>query len=45
MKPWLRTLLIVLFAGVFLVSGYFLLDYYMESKAQKDQFDDLAALM
>lgn len=45
MKNWLRTVLLIVFAGIFLVSGYFLLDYFLESKAQKDQFHDLAALM
>ena len=45
MKNWLRTVLMVVFAGIFLVSGYFLLEYYLESKTQKDQFHDLAVLM
>lgn len=45
MKNWLRTVLLIVFAGIFLVSGYFLLDYYLDSKAQKDQFSTLAKLM
>lgn len=45
MPRWLRNSLMILFAAVFLVSGYFLLDYYLDSKTQKDQFRDLAALM
>lgn len=45
MKPWLRTILLIVFSLTFLVSGYFLLDYYMESRKQKNQFDELAQLM
>ena len=45
MKGWLRTALIIVFAGIFLVSGYFLLTYYLDSKTQKDQFSELAELM
>ena len=45
MKNWLRTVLLIFFAGVFLVSGYFLLDYFLESGKQKSAFNDLAELM
>lgn len=45
MKRWLTNILIVIFAGVFLVSGYFLLDYFLESGKQKSEFDNLAAIM
>ena len=45
MKPWLRTLLIVVFAVIFIISGYFLLDYYIASHKQKAQFSQLADLM
>ena len=45
MKNWLRTVLLIFFAGVFLVSGYFLLDYFLESGKQKTAFNDLAELM
>lgn len=37
--------LIVLFSIIFLVSGYFLVDYLIESKREKDLFDDLAGLV
>lgn len=45
MKGWVTNLLIVFFAAVFLVSGYFLVDYYLESNAQKSEFDNLASIM
>lgn len=45
MKRWLTNLLIVIFAVIFLVSGYFLLDYFLESGKQKSQFENLANLM
>ena len=45
MKGWLRTTLMILFACIFLVSGYFLLDYFLESGKEAEQFDQLAAIM
>lgn len=45
MKRWLFTVLIILFALIFLVSGYFLLDYYLASRKNKNSFDDLAQIM
>lgn len=45
MKPWLRTILLIFFSLIFLVSAYFLLDYYLESRKQKNQFDELAQIM
>ena len=45
MKPWLRTTLLIIFAGVFLVSGYFLTDYFLESGKQKTAFNKLAEIM
>lgn len=45
MSRWLRNILLVIFLGIFLVSGYLLVDYFLESRTQQAQFDDLAALM
>ena len=45
MKQWLRTILLVVFSLTFLISGYFLLDYYLESRKQKTEFDALAQIM
>lgn len=45
MKSWLRTVLLIFFAGVFLVSGYFLTAYFWESGKQKSAFNELAKLM
>lgn len=45
MKRWLSNLLIILFAGIFLVSGYFLLNYFIQSRQQQTQFEDLASIM
>lgn len=45
MKKWVRTGLILIFFTVFLVSGWMLLDYYLESQKQQSQFDELAQLV
>ena len=45
MKKWVYHLLIVVFSGVFLVSGGVLLCYYLESRAQSRSYDQLAALV
>ena len=45
MKPWLRKILLIVFSLIFLVSAYFLLDYYLESRKQKSEFDQLAQIM
>ena len=37
--------LLILFIGVFVVSAWYLADYFLHSKQQADQFDDLAALV
>ena len=43
MPRWLRILLIVLLAAVFLFSSYQLLSYYGESRKRKAQFGELSA--
>ncbi len=45
LQKTVRTVLIVIFAAVFLVSGYFLLDYYLESRQQAQSFDQLAQMV
>lgn len=45
MKKFLFNALLVIFIGVFLVSGYFLLDYFLESKEQNEKYDDLAQIV
>ena len=45
MKRWLSNLLIVIFVCIFLVSGFFLVRYWLDSRKQTSQFDDLAQLM
>ena len=45
MKKYLYTTLIVLFAAIFLVSGAFLLDYFIKSRQQKSQYDELANIV
>lgn len=45
MKPWLRTILLIIFSATFLISSYLLLDYYIESRTHKSQFDNLAQIM
>lgn len=45
MKRWLFTVLIILFSLIFLVSGYFLLDYYLASRKNKNTFDELSQIM
>lgn len=45
MKRWLSNILIVLFVMVFLVSGFFLGRYWLESRKQKGQFDELTQIM
>ena len=45
MKPWLRTVLIIIFAAIFVVSAWMLLDYLIESQKQQDTFDQLADLV
>lgn len=44
-KKYLFPALIAAFAIVFLVSAGFLIDYFVDSKKQADQYDDLADLM
>ena len=45
MKPWLRTILLTVFSLIFLVSAYIVLDYFLESRKQKSEFDQLAQIM
>ena len=45
MKRWLSNVLIVVFAMVFLVSGFFLCRYWLDSRKQKGQFDELTQIM
>lgn len=45
MKRWLSNILLVIFAGVFVVSAYMLIDYFMESREQQGEFDKLAELV
>ncbi|MBQ6840018.1 MAG: class B sortase [Oscillospiraceae bacterium] len=45
MKRWVSNTLIAIFAVIFLVSGYLLLDYFLDSGKQKAAFNDLASLM
>lgn len=45
MKKWIFITLIVIFAAVFLLSGWYLLDYFMESKEAADQYEELAQIV
>ena len=45
MKKWLRTVLLLVFTGIFLYSGWMLLDYFLASHKQKSQFNDLAHIV
>lgn len=45
MKKWITNILLIIFAAIFLVSGYFLVDYFLESGKQQDSFQDLADIM
>lgn len=45
MKRWLSNLLLVLFAGVFLVSAFFLGRYWLESRQEKERYDALAQIV
>lgn len=45
MKKWVTNVLLILFAAIFLVSGYFLLDYYLDSRKQQDSVDQLVEIL
>lgn len=45
MKKWLTTVLLLVFVAVFLVSGYFLVDYLLDAKKEQGSFDELAAMV
>lgn len=45
MKRFLRTLLLIVFSATFLISGYFLLDYFLESREQSEKYDALAQMV
>ncbi len=44
MKRWVMNGILVIFIVVFLASGYFLLDYFLESRKQKNTYDDLSSI-
>lgn len=44
-KKWVINVLLVIFAAIFLVSGYFLLDYYLDSRKQQDSVDELVEIL
>ena len=45
MKKWLYNTLVITFAAIFLFSGGMLCWYFLDSKAQNQQYDDLAAMV
>lgn len=45
MRKWIYIALIVIFALIFLVSGWHLLDYYLESSRAASTYDELASLV
>lgn len=45
MKKLLRTVLLILFSVTFLISSYYLLDYFLESRKQSGKYDDLSQLV
>lgn len=45
MKKWMYRLFIVFFSLMFLVSAYFLADYFIKSHKHASQFDDLSELV
>lgn len=45
MKRWISNILLVVFAAIFVVSAYMLIDYFMESREQQGEFDKLAELV
>lgn len=45
MKRWMTNALIVVFAAVFLISGYYLVSYYIDAWKQQAAYDELAAIV
>jgi len=45
MKRIVYYILLVIFVAIFLISGYFVADYFLESKQQQEQFNELAELV
>ncbi len=45
MNKWLRRCLLIFFSAVFLVSGFMIAKYYIDSSKQNTQFDELANLV
>lgn len=45
MKKWQFNTLIIIFAGIFLLSGIMLIRYWTDSSRQSEEYDDLAALV
>lgn len=44
-KRVIYVILLLVFIAIFLVSGYFLLDYFLESREQTGKYDDLLAIV
>ena len=45
MKKWVTNVLLILFAAIFLISGYFLLDYFLDSRKQQNSVDELVEIL
>ena len=45
MKRWATTVLLIIFCAVFLVSGYFLVEYLWDANKEQGSFDELAGMM
>ena len=45
MKRGMTNVLIVVFAAVFLISGYYLVSYYVDAWKQQAAYKDLAAIV
>lgn len=45
MKRWLSNILLVIFAAIFAVCAYILIDYFLESRQQQGDFNELAELV
>jgi len=45
MKRWMYNALLIFFISVFVISGIFIAQYYIESAQQKSKFDNLSSIM
>ena len=45
MRKWILRILIAIFAAAFVISGYMLLNYQLESSENEDLYEDLAAIV